>query len=243
MKVLIIDDEEDVRRIACLSLVHVGHFLVVEAGSGEEGLVKARSEQPDAILLDAMMPVIDGPATLAKLREDAATRHIPVVFVTASSTPAEVDRLRALGVKGVLTKPFNAMTLAYDLESMILASPMTHEVLDPQVLDPQVLDPLIQLQQRSGVPILAEIRELFLSALPDRLATLRTAVETGDSKGIQQAAHAFRSAAGNLGAVRLCALCRQIETVTREKDLDQAARLVPELIAESARVAAALRAV
>lgn len=238
MKVLIIDDEEDVRRIAFLSLVHVGHFLVVEASSGEEGLVKARSEQPDAILLDAMMPVIDGPATLAKLRDDASTRHIPVVFVTASSMPAEVDRLRALGVKGVLTKPFNAMTLAYELESMILTAPMTHEVLDPQVLDP-----LIQLQERSGVPIVAEIRELFLSALPDRLATLRTAVETGDRKGIQQAAHAFRSAAGNLGAVRLCALCTQIETVTNEKDLDQATRLVPELIAESARVAEALRAV
>lgn len=238
MKVLVIDDEEDVRRIAYLSLVHVGHFRVVEAGSGEEGLVKARSEQPDAILLDAMMPVIDGPATLAKLREDAATRHIPVVFVTASSLPAEVDRLRTLGVKGVLTKPFNAMTLAYDLESMILATPTTHEVLDPQVLDP-----LIQLQERSGIPIVAEIRELFLSALPDRLATLRTAVETGDSKGAQQAAHAFRSAAGNLGAARLCALCARIEITARQEDLEQATRLVPELIEESARVEAALRAV
>ena len=239
MKVLIIDDEEDVRRIAYLSLVHVGHFLVVEASSGEEGLVKARSEQPDAILLDTMMPVIDGPATLAKLREDAATRHIPVVFVTASAMPAEVERLRNFGVKGVLTKPFNAMTLAYDLEAMILATPpMVHGVFDPDVLDP-----LIQLQERSGVPIIAEIRELFLNGLPERVAMLRTAAETGDRKGIQQAAHAFRSAAGNLGAVRLCSLCAQIEITTRQKDLAQTTRLVPELIAESARVAAALRAV
>lgn len=115
---------------------------------------------------------------------------------------------------------------------------MTHGVFDSRVLEP-----LIQLQERSGVPIIAEIRELFLSALPGRLEILRKAVETGDSKGAEQAAHAFRSAAGNLGAARLCMLCAQIELTTRQEDLVHAGRLVPELIAEAERVAAALRIV
>ena len=119
MKVLIIDDEEDVRRIALLSLVHVGHFAVVEASGGAQGIEIARTEKPDVILLDVMMPGMDGPTTLAKLREDAATRDIPIVFVTARAMSAELEPLRALGAKGVLTKPFNAMTLPRDLEAVL----------------------------------------------------------------------------------------------------------------------------
>lgn len=123
-------------------------------------------------------------------------------------------------------------------EAAFVRPPMLHEVFDPRVLDP-----LIQLQERSGVPIVAEIRELFLSALPGRIEILRNAVASGDSKSAEQAAHAFRGAAGNLGAVRLCALCAQIELTTRSNDFEHAGRLVPELIDESERVAAALRSV
>lgn len=119
MKVLIIDDEEDVRRIAFLSLVNVGRFEVVEASSGEEGVSKARIERPDAILLDVMMPQMDGPATFARLASDEATRDIPVIFVTARAMTTEIDRLKQLGARGVLTKPFNAMTLPDDVKAIL----------------------------------------------------------------------------------------------------------------------------
>ena len=119
MKILIIDDEEDVRRIVSLSLVHVGHFEVVEAAGGEEGMAMARSEKPDAILLDVMMPVVDGPATLAALRADPLTRDIPVIFVTAWAMSTEVDRLRTLGAKGVLTKPFDAMAISDAVKAIL----------------------------------------------------------------------------------------------------------------------------
>ena len=122
MKVLIIDDEEDVRRIAALSLVHVGHFRVVEASGGREGVAVARAERPDVVLLDVMMPGMDGPTTLAALREDPDTRDIPIVFVTARAMSAELEPLRRLGAKGVLTKPFNAMTLPHDLEAVLAAT-------------------------------------------------------------------------------------------------------------------------
>jgi two-component system OmpR family response regulator len=115
VKVLIIDDEPDIRRIVRLGLTRVGKMDVVEAASGAEGLIKAKEERPDAVLLDVMMPGLDGPSTLARLREDPATAGIPVVFLTAKAIAAELDRLKALGASGVLTKPFDPMSLARDL--------------------------------------------------------------------------------------------------------------------------------
>lgn len=118
-KVLIVDDEPDIRRIAKLGLARVGGMEVVEATGGAEALALAREHQPDAILLDVMMPGLDGPTTLARLREDAATAGVPVVFLTAKAIAAEVDRLRSLGAAGVLTKPFDPMTLAQELRAVL----------------------------------------------------------------------------------------------------------------------------
>jgi len=119
MKVLIIDDEDDIRRIARLSLAGVGGMEVVEAGSGADGVRKAAAEKPDAVLLDMMMPVMDGPATLAALRGDPRTAAIPVVFLTAQALSAEVERLKALGARGVLTKPFDPMRLSSELCALL----------------------------------------------------------------------------------------------------------------------------
>ena len=119
MKVLIIDDEDDIRRIARLSLAGVGGLEVVEAGSGADGIRKAAAEKPDAVLLDMMMPVMDGPATLVALRGDPRTAAIPVVFLTAKALSAEVERLKALGARGVLTKPFDPMRLSSELRALL----------------------------------------------------------------------------------------------------------------------------
>jgi PAS domain S-box-containing protein len=123
LKVLIVDDEPDIRRIARLSLARLGGMEVIEASNGDEGLDLARDERPDAILLDVMMPGRDGPSTLAALRADARTAAIPVVFLTAKAMRAEVDRLRSLGATGVLTKPFDPMTLAADLRAALERGP------------------------------------------------------------------------------------------------------------------------
>jgi len=111
MKVLIVDDEPDIRQIARLSLTRVGGMEVLEASGGAEGVRLAESELPDAILLDMMMPIIDGPATLAALRANPATAAIPVVFLTAKAMEAEIERLKTMGARGVLTKPFDPMAL------------------------------------------------------------------------------------------------------------------------------------
>jgi CheY-like chemotaxis protein len=119
LKVLLIDDEDDIRRIARLSLSRVGKMEVVEAASGADGVARAADERPDVILLDMMMPGMDGPATLAALRAQPETAQIPVVFLTAKAMPSEVRRLTALGARGVLTKPFDPLTLPQQLRDLI----------------------------------------------------------------------------------------------------------------------------
>jgi CheY-like chemotaxis protein len=111
-RILVIDDEDDIREIAQVSLEMVGGWDVLTARSGSEGLARAAAEQPQAILLDVMMPDMDGPATLQKLRAHAATRHIPVILLTAKVQGTDRRRFADLGVQGVITKPFDPMTLA-----------------------------------------------------------------------------------------------------------------------------------
>jgi DNA-binding response OmpR family regulator len=119
VKVLIIDDDADIRRIAGLSLSRLGGMEVIEAAGGAEGVRRAAEERPDAILLDMMMPFMNGSETLAALRAQAATALTPVIFLTAKSVEVEVERMKALGAAGVLIKPFDPRTLAADLRGVL----------------------------------------------------------------------------------------------------------------------------
>ena len=118
-RILIVDDEDDIREVAQVSLELVGQYEVLTASSGREGLLTARDQRPDAILLDVMMPDLDGPATLAELQADPATRDIPVLFLTAKAQTAERTRLAQLGAAGVLTKPFDPLTLPQEVASAL----------------------------------------------------------------------------------------------------------------------------
>ncbi|MEE9276471.1 MAG: response regulator [bacterium] len=111
-KILMIDDEDDIRTVAQMSLQMVGGFEVFLASGGMEGLEIAERERPDLILLDAMMPDLDGPGTLKRLKENPACSGIPVVFLTAKAQRADLEHLQSLGAAGVLTKPFDPMKLA-----------------------------------------------------------------------------------------------------------------------------------
>src|SRR5947209_2552275 len=118
-RILIIDDEEDIREVAQVSLELVGGHEVLTADCGRDGVERARLEQPDAILLDVMMPDMDGPATLAELRADPATRHIPVVFLTARTQHDDRARLVELGPAGVLVKPFDPLKLPAEIAAVL----------------------------------------------------------------------------------------------------------------------------
>ena len=119
LKVLIIDDDPDVRKIAHVSLTHLGRMDVVEASNAVEGVERAAREQPDVILLDIMMPRTDGVATIANLRREPATSSIPVIFLTARSAEDTQALLRRTGALGLLSKPFDPTTLADQLRSLL----------------------------------------------------------------------------------------------------------------------------
>jgi CheY-like chemotaxis protein len=120
-RVLVVDDEEDIREVAALSFELAG-WDVKTAPSGREGFAAASAAAPDVILLDVMMPELDGPGTYALLQEDPRTREIPVVFLTAKIQSADRRRYVALGVRGVIAKPFDPLALPSEVESLLEAT-------------------------------------------------------------------------------------------------------------------------
>ena len=118
-KILIVEDDEDIRTVIEVVARLVGDWQVLLAASGAEALERAKSEQPDVILLDVMMPGMDGPETLARLRQQTSTARIPVIFLTAKAQKHEVQSYLALGVNGVIIKPFEAMTLPDEIRRIV----------------------------------------------------------------------------------------------------------------------------
>jgi two-component system, OmpR family, alkaline phosphatase synthesis response regulator PhoP len=117
-RILIIDDEDDIREVATLALETVGDFEVITADCGQAGLVSAHQLRPDLILLDVMMPGIDGPATFLRLQESEDTRSIPVVFLTAKVQSGDRRKISELGALGIIAKPFDPMRLADEVAAM-----------------------------------------------------------------------------------------------------------------------------
>jgi CheY-like chemotaxis protein len=114
-RILVVDDEDDIREVAQMSLEMVGGFEVTTAASAAEGIARATADRPDAILLDVMMPDMDGPTAFERLRADARTREIPVILLTAKVQAADRRRFGDLGVTAVIAKPFDPMRLSEEV--------------------------------------------------------------------------------------------------------------------------------
>jgi CheY-like chemotaxis protein len=114
-QILIVDDEEDVRAIATLGLQMGAGWTVLTASSGAEGIELAALHHPDAILLDLMMPNMDGRVTLRHLKQQQRTRSIPVILMTAKVQASEQHNLDDLDVVAIFTKPFRPLTLAQQI--------------------------------------------------------------------------------------------------------------------------------
>ncbi len=111
-RILYVEDEPDIQAVAKLALEMVGGYQVMICSGGQEALDKVSGFAPDLILLDVMMPGMDGPTTLQNLRADPATAAIPVIFLTAKVQASEMAQYQALGALNVIAKPFDPMTLA-----------------------------------------------------------------------------------------------------------------------------------
>jgi DNA-binding response OmpR family regulator len=117
--ILIIDDEEDIKAIAKMGLEMAASWQVITADSGREGLTKAIAHQPDAILLDLMMPDWDGTETLKQLKNNQDTANIPVILMTAKTQQAIAAELVDLELAGIITKPFRPLQLPEQIEKIL----------------------------------------------------------------------------------------------------------------------------
>ncbi len=111
-EILYVDDEPDIREIVQMALGLVPTLSVSTADSGMRALQSMQASKPDLVLLDVMMPNMDGPTTLQQMRSQPELQSIPVIFMTAKAMPQEVARFRALGAAAVIAKPFDPMLLA-----------------------------------------------------------------------------------------------------------------------------------
>ena len=118
IKIMYVDDEPDIRTIVQFSLEDEEDFEIKICASGQEALDTVGSYQPDLVLLDVMMPGMDGPTTFQRLREQPGLAQLPVAFVTAKVQPHEVTQLKALGAVDVIAKPFDPMRLADQVRAL-----------------------------------------------------------------------------------------------------------------------------
>ena len=111
-RILYVEDEPDIQAVAKLALETIGGFTLEICGSGNDALSKAESFAPDLVLMDVMMPGMDGPTTLQQLQKLETLKNVPVIFMTAKVQPNEIDELKAYGAVDVIPKPFDPMTLS-----------------------------------------------------------------------------------------------------------------------------------
>lgn len=228
-RVLLVDDEPDIREIATMALETVGGLEVAACASGREALDRVAGFAPDVVVLDVMMPELDGPSTLRELRRTAAGREVPVIFLTAKVRPDEILRLKGEGAIDVMAKPFDPMTLADEVTACYRKA-MT-ERSDRRAA--QVDDKLVQLRER------------FRQRLGDEREALRAglaALDNGDAAeadALRQRAHRLAGTASTMGFEALGAAAARLETAV-DAGASEAVRVAAgELLTELDRVSTA----
>jgi len=116
-KILYVEDEPDIQTVAIMALETIGGFTVNACSSGQEAVEAAPAFAPELVILDVMMPGMDGPATMEALRKLPETAHVPIIFMTAKVQAHEVERYRAMGAVDVIAKPFDPISLADEVRA------------------------------------------------------------------------------------------------------------------------------
>jgi two-component system, OmpR family, response regulator len=117
-KICYVEDDADIQQIVRMSLERIGKMTIEIVGDPTRAVETIIAFKPDLVMLDWMMPVMDGPAVLRKMREHAETKDLPVVFITAKASQRELDELRAMGAAGTISKPFSPKDLPDQLRSI-----------------------------------------------------------------------------------------------------------------------------
>jgi len=117
-RICYVEDDEDIQRIVRMSLERIGKMTVQVVGDPAQAIETIKAFKPDLVMLDWMMPGMDGPTLFRKMRETPEVKHLPVVFITAKASSSEMDELRAMGAAGAISKPFSPKDLPDQLRSI-----------------------------------------------------------------------------------------------------------------------------
>jgi CheY-like chemotaxis protein len=226
-RVLLVDDEPDILTVARIALTSYGGYAVRTCTSGAEALAVAPEFAPDLIIIDVMMPDMDGPSTLRLLRETAGLRDTPVVFLTAQTQPIEVTRYRALGAVDVLAKPFDHKIMVEQVGRVLNNVAAPREEVDSKV---------------------AAIAARFATRLPERIGEIERAwADLGDGDGDGDAAemlhivvHRLAGSASSFGYGKIGDIARGLERLL-ERVFDDGERPNPEETSDIEAYIAALR--
>jgi CheY-like chemotaxis protein len=205
---------------------------VETANDGQQALDRLEREQFDLVLMDCEMPVMDGLSAAAALRRrEIGPARTPVVALTADATDTGRDACLAAGMDDYLTKPFSRDVLHTTLSKWLVQSAVVADAPlgDEQLLDRATLDALRALPRSGPKDMLSHIGEIYLSDSTRLVAAIEQALRDGEATTLARAAHAWRSYNGNVGALPLAKLCRELESQARAGDLVAAAATFAQL--------------
>ena len=256
--VLVAEDNQVNQKVAVRMLEKLGYRVDVAANGLEA--VEALSRIPyAAVLMDVQMPEMDGYAATKEIRsreEEGGYRRTPIIAMTANAMQGDREKALAAGMDDYVSKPVKPEELGAVLTRWLSQGRAQEGPTDPaeghdavggkpeeDLLDEDVLASLRELQEQGEPDILNELIELFLDEAPAQLSALREAIEGGGDAGpVERVAHALKGSSGNVGAMRVAAVCAELETVGRDRELTRAPELLDQLEVEFDRTRQALNA-
>ena len=227
LRILLAEDNPVNQQVAATMLRKRGHTVDI-VGDGAQAIEAVRARAYELVLMDIQMPVMDGLAATAAIRTLPYGRDVPIVAVTAHALAGDRERCLAAGMNGYLTKPFKAHDLFTAVEEWTPAPPVAPASPLPPSGSPAPVDLdgfRATMREASAEDAVDSIVATFVTALPGYLDTLAKAVAAQDAAGIQQGAHAFKSAAGSIGAHELADALQAVEQAARAGTVDAACAL------------------
>ncbi len=248
VRVLLAEDNVVNQQVAVFMLQARGYQVDV-VGNGSEALDGLARAAYDLILMDCQMPEMDGFEATAQIRQrEGSARHTPIIALTAHALRGERERCIAAGMDDYIAKPIVPDVLYATLRRWLprATAPASAETLSPAtepppaapppptseeeaILDPRVLDTFRKLQEPGEPDIIAQLIDLYLNELPDRLTAVRQAVENRDAARLAKAAHTLKGSSANMGARRAARVCLELERCGKADDLTRATDLVAQL--------------
>jgi signal transduction histidine kinase/CheY-like chemotaxis protein/HPt (histidine-containing phosphotransfer) domain-containing protein len=254
LRVLLAEDNRVNQKVASLLLTKLGCEVDV-ASNGREAVEAVRTVRYDLVFMDCQMPEMGGFEATQQIRSDESRRRsprVPIIALTANAMQGDRESCLMQGMDDYLAKPLRNEELLQVLDrwgrcpapedrSHANDRRIPVETMEPEPLDEDVIQSLRELGGEDDPGLLAELAELFLEDAPPRIADLQRALESNDTKLLQETAHALKSSCGNLGALLLSEMCRELEAMGREERLDGAAALLERSTRELDRVVCALQ--